>query len=143
MTRPTWDEYFMNQAFAAAERGTCPRLKVGTVIVKDKRIISTGYNGSIRGHDHCIDKGCILNEEGRCIRTLHSEENAILFADRHLLEGAILYCTHEPCERCTKMIAQVGIRKVVFFHPYRNKYNHYFNQDIEWVLFKKEECDDE
>ena len=136
MARPTWDEYFLRMAEEAAQMGTCNRLKVGSVIVKDKIIVSTGFNGSIHGHPHCDEVGCLINEEGRCIRTLHSEENAILHADRSQLKGATLYCTHEPCERCTKMIAQVGIKRVVFLHSYPNPYNHHFNQGIEWCYYK-------
>lgn len=140
--RKSWDQYFIEIAEKTAERATCERLKVGAVIVKDNRIISTGYNGSIHGHPHCTDKtkhicegGC-LNDEGRCVRTLHAEENAILHARRDDLKGATCYVTHEPCEKCTKMLAQVGVRRVVFLHPYPNKYNQYFNQDMEWVHYQ-------
>ena len=77
------------------------------------------------------DGGC-LGEEGRCIRTLHAEENAILHAERDELKGATIYCTHECCEKCTKSITQVGIVRVVFRNAYQNPYNQYFNQNMEW-----------
>lgn len=124
--RKTWDEHFLDVAAQVAEMGTCNRLRVGSVIVKDKKIVATGFNGSVHGMPHCIDEGCLLNDEGRCIRTLHAEENAILHTERDELKGATIYCTHEPCENCTKRIAQVGVIRVVFRHAYKNKYNIHF-----------------
>lgn len=135
MTRGGWDSYFMNIAEATADRGTCNRLKVGAVITKDNRIVGTGYNGSISGHDHCIDVGCLLNEEGRCIRTIHAEMNALLHTERHELKGATIYVTHEPCENCSKLIAQAGIARIVYKQPYSNKYNDIFLKGILKSLF--------
>ncbi|KAB2338621.1 cell division protein DedD [Cytobacillus depressus] len=133
MGRKSWDEYFLDIAEAVGSRSTCPRLHVGCVIVKDKHIVSTGYNGSIHGHEHCEDDGCLINDEGRCIRTLHSELNAVLHADRGLIQEATAYVTHEPCENCAKTLAQSGIAKVVYRHAYPNKYNEQFLKNVEVV----------
>lgn len=135
--RKSWDEYFLDIAEVVATRGTCPRLHVGCVIVKDKHIVSTGFNGSIHGHNHCDEDGCLLNDEGRCIRTLHAEENAVLHADRHLLQGATAYITHESCEKCAKTLAQSGIKRVVFREHYENKWNQHFLKGIEVLHLPK------
>jgi dCMP deaminase len=137
MGRKSWDEYFLDIADEVGTRSTCPRLHVGCVIVKDKHIVSTGYNGSIHGHDHCEDVGCLINEQGRCIRTLHAEENAVLHADRGLLKGATAFVTHEPCEKCSKTLAQSGIARIVYRSAYPNKYNDTFLRDVEVVHLSK------
>jgi dCMP deaminase len=138
--RTSWDEYFLNIADVVATRATCTRLKVGCVLVKDKNILSTGYNGSIHGHPHCIDDGvgCLLNDEGRCIRTIHAEENAVLHADRENLKGSTAYVTHLCCEKCSKTLAQAGIDKIVYRNHYENKYNENFLQGIELVHLQGE-----
>lgn len=133
--RKSWDEYFMAIADVTAERATCERLQVGAVIVKDNTIVSTGYNGSIHGHAHCTEIGCLLNEQGRCIRTIHAEMNAILHARREELEGATIYVTHEPCETCSKHIAQAGIKKVIYRHAYTNRFNSIFLDGVEVIHF--------
>jgi dCMP deaminase len=132
--RATWDEYFMNMAINASTRSTCDRLHVGAILVKNNRVVGTGYNGSVKGLPHCTDKtellcngGC-LNTEGRCVKTIHAEVNAILDAKGDT-EGATCYATHSPCENCTKLLAQAGVVRVVFLHPYRNPYNEYFIQE--------------
>ena len=129
-----WDVYFMNIAKEASKMATCDRLHVGCVLVKDRRVIATGFNGSVSGHDHCDDVGHLYNEEGRCIRTIHAEQNAILQCARYGIpcEGATAYVTHEPCEVCTKMLAGVGVKVVVFEKPYNNKHNKNFNLDLSW-----------
>ncbi|QED48705.1 deoxycytidylate deaminase [Cytobacillus dafuensis] len=137
MSRKNWDEYFLDIAEQVATRSTCPRLHVGCVIVKDKHIVSTGYNGSIHGHEHCDDVGCLTGEDGRCYRTVHAENNAVLHADRGLLLGATAYVTHEPCENCSKTLAQSGITRVVFRSAYPNKLNKYFLKDIEVIHLPK------
>ncbi|MBO0959432.1 cytidine/deoxycytidylate deaminase family protein [Neobacillus sp. MM2021_6] len=137
MSRKDWDEYFIGIAEAVATRSTCPRLHVGCVLVKDNHIISTGYNGSIHRHDHCEDVGCLLTPDGRCIRTVHAEENSVLHSDRDLIKGATAYVTHEPCEKCSKTLAQAGISKIVFKNAYPNKWNEYFLKDIEVVHYIK------
>ena len=138
--RKSWDEYFLEIAEVVATRATCERLKVGCVLVQNKNIISTGYNGSIHGHPHCIDEGvgCLLNDEGRCIRTIHAEENAVLHANREDLQGATAYVTHLCCEKCSKTLAQAGIARIVYRHHYENKYNQHFLQDIELVHLKEQ-----
>ena len=137
--RKDWDEYFLDIAEKVAERSTCDRLHVGCVIVKDKKIISTGYNGSIRGMDHCDDVGHLMDEGGHCIRTIHAEQNAIIFADRHLLQGATAYVTDEPCHLCTKLLVQAGVKRIVFRRAYPNKYNHSFVPEyVSWENKPKE-----
>lgn len=135
MVRISWDQYFLKIAQEVSERSTCDRLHVGCVIVKDNMIVSTGYNGSIKGHDHCDDVGHLYNNEGRCIRTIHAEQNAIIFA-KESLEGCTAYVTHEPCETCTKLLLQAGIVKIVFKHKYDNKYNKNFIKDIEFIHYE-------
>ena len=132
--RPEWDDYFLDIAEKVATRSTCLRLKVGCVLVaEDNKILATGYNGSPKGMSHCIDEGCLKNEEGRCIRTVHAEINAILSVEPNQRRNSTLYCTHEPCEHCTKSIIQAGIIKVVFKQEYSNPTNKYFSQYVEWI----------
>jgi dCMP deaminase len=121
--RPSWDEYFMRIAHEVATRSTCPRLAVGAVIVRDKRILTTGYNGSPSGMPHCADVGCLIRVvDGResCQRTLHAEQNAIIQAAYHgvSVRASMLYCTHQPCLLCTKMIMNAGIEEVRYAGGY-------------------------
>lgn len=115
--REDWETYFMNIAKAVSTRSTCLRRKVGCVIAKDKKIISTGYNGSPKGLLHCCDVGCLLNKEGRCIRTIHAEQNALLQANEDVT-GATLYTTCIPCPTCFKLLIQAGIL-YVYYHSER------------------------
>jgi dCMP deaminase len=118
--RKPWNEYFMDQAKMVATRATCDRLHVGAVIVRDKRIISTGYNGSVSGDVHCHDEGChVVN--GHCIRTIHAESNAILQCAKFGVstEGASIYVTHFPCLLCSKQIIQAGISHIYYEADYR------------------------
>ena len=117
-TMSKWDDYFVDIVSAVSKLGSCNRAKVGAVIVKDKRIISTGYNGSPSGTDSCNDVGCLMID-GHCKRTIHAEVNAVLHGDRRDLVGSTLYCTHLPCHDCTKTICQVGIKEVVYLNEYR------------------------
>lgn len=121
-TRASWDEYFMNIARAVATRSTCSRKHVGAVIVRDKVILSTGYNGSIRGLPHCDEVGHML-EDGHCVRTIHAEANAVIQAATHgtRIEGAGIYVTASPCWNCFKMIANAGIERVVYGEFYRDE----------------------
>jgi dCMP deaminase len=121
-TRASWDEYFMNIAQAVATRSTCSRKHVGSVIVRDKVILSTGYNGSIRGLPHCDEVGHML-EDGHCVRTIHAEANAVIQAATHgtRIEGAGIYVTASPCWSCFKMIANAGIKRVVYGEFYRDE----------------------
>lgn len=125
MGRPSLDEYFMEIALVVATRSTCLRHKVGSVIVRDKRILSTGYNGAPTGLPHCLDVGCRREdfESGthheRC-RAVHAEQNAIIQAAIHGVStsGATLYCTHQPCILCAKMIINSQIERVVYRKSY-------------------------
>lgn len=121
MTRISWDQYFMAQSHLLALRSTCTRLMVGATIVRDKRIIAGGYNGSISGGDHCIDDGCYV-EDNHCIRTIHAEVNALLQCAKFGVPttGAEIYVTHFPCLNCTKSIIQSGIKKVYYAKDYKN-----------------------
>ena len=121
--RPSWDDYFMSLARIVATRSTCDRLRAGAVLVKDNRIISTGYNGAPPGLSHCDGPAGHLMEEGHCIRTVHAEENTILQAARLggiSSDGATLYTTFVPCYHCAKKIIVAGIRRVVAGADYRN-----------------------
>ena len=112
----------MNLAVQAATRSTCPRKQVGAVIVRDKAVLATGYNGSLRGLPHCTDVGCLMENE-HCVRTVHAEANAILQAARHgiRLEGADIYATSSPCWHCFKLIANAGLARVFFGEFYRDE----------------------
>ncbi len=121
--RPSWDEYFMRIAHEVAARSTCPRLAVGAVVVRDKRILTTGYNGSPSGMPHCDDVGCLIRiVDGResCQRTLHAEQNALIQAAYHgvSVRGSTLYCTHQPCLLCVKMVMNAGIEEVYYAGGY-------------------------
>ena len=119
--RASWDEYFMNIARVVSSRSTCPRKSVGAVIVRDKTILSTGYNGSIRGMPHCTEAGHMM-ENGHCVATIHAESNAILQAARNgvMIDGGTIYVTASPCWNCFKEIANSGIRRVVYGEFYRD-----------------------
>lgn len=119
--RIDWDQYFMVQATLLASRSTCKRLSVGAVLVRDKRIIAGGYNGSVSGDDHCIDEGCYLRD-GHCVRTIHAEMNAILQCARFGMstDGASLYVTDFPCLQCTKSLLQAGIKEINYIRNYHN-----------------------
>ncbi|MGB1811042.1 MAG: deoxycytidylate deaminase [Candidatus Kariarchaeum pelagius] len=120
--RPEWDEYFGEITKQVALRSTCVRKKVGAIIVKDKNIISTGYNGSIRGLEHCETVGCLMIE-GHCTRTIHAEANAIIQAAKHglMIDRAEIYISASPCFNCFKLIANSGITKIYFMEFYRDE----------------------
>lgn len=111
----------MMLAQTASERSTCPRAQVGAIIVKDKRVIATGFNGSASGELHCIDEGVGCEVvSSHCIRAIHAEANALQFAGFERTKGATLYCTHLPCWNCSGMIINAGIVRVVFRKDYGN-----------------------
>jgi len=120
--RISWEKYFMNIAKEVATRSTCDRKHVGAVIVRGKTILSTGYNGSIRGLSHCDTVGHEM-ENGHCVRTIHAEANAIVQAARHgvQIENAEIYITASPCYNCFKMIANVGIKSIYYGEFYRDE----------------------
>ncbi len=119
--RVSWDDYFMNIAHEVATRSTCARKFVGAVLVKDRIILATGYNGSIRGMPHCDDADHMM-EDGHCVRTVHAEANAIAQAARAgvRIDGSTLYSTASPCWPCFKMLANAGIVEVHFGEFYRD-----------------------
>src|SRR5699024_9420736 len=121
MDRISWDQYFMAQSHLLALRSTCTRLMVGATIVRDKRIIAGGYNGSVSGSVHCIDEGCYVID-GHCVRTVHAEANALLQCAKFGVptENADIYVTHFPCLQCTKQLIQIGIKNVFYADDYRN-----------------------
>ncbi|MEG1098108.1 MAG: cytidine/deoxycytidylate deaminase family protein [Raoultibacter sp.] len=125
--RPSWDEYFMLLATEVASRTTCLRRAVGAIIVKDRRILSTGYNGVPTGIRHCAEVGCLRQQLGvpsgqrhEICRGLHAEQNAIIQAARYgtNIEGASIYITTQPCIVCAKMIINAGITEIVYQNPY-------------------------
>lgn len=126
--RPSWDEYFMHLVDEIAKRATCDRGKSGAIIVRDKRILCSGYVGSPPGFPHCDEAGHdlrkVIDEDGsirqHCVRTIHAEQNAIAQAARYgiALEGTTLYCTMEPCRVCAMLIISVGIKKVIVKRRY-------------------------
>ena len=129
-TRPSWDEYFMKMALLAAERSTCLRHHVGTVIVKDKRILATGYNGAAAGLKDCMELGCLRNaqnipsgERHEICRAIHAEQNAIIQAGLHgtSIKDAIMYCTHSPCILCAKMIINAKISSYITCGYYKDQ----------------------
>lgn len=124
MSRPTRDETYMEICCVLRKRSTCQRGKVGAVLVRDKRIIATGYNGSPPGAPHCTEFGCDVRDNDHlsgCQRTLHAEANVIAFAARHgqVSDGATIYCTAGPCLKCAQLIVSAGVIEVVYARPYR------------------------
>ncbi len=127
MPRPSWDEYFMRITREVGGRSTCKRRKVGAVIVRGKRILTTGYNGAPRGVVHCEERGCLRDElavpsgeRHELCRGLHGEMNALLQAAVHgvSVEGATLYCTNRPCSLCAKMLINAGVKRIVIGEGY-------------------------
>ncbi|MFH1019400.1 MAG: cytidine/deoxycytidylate deaminase family protein [Pseudomonadota bacterium] len=126
-TRPSWDEYFMAITEMVAQRSTCLRRKVGAILVRDKRIIATGYNGAPAKVSHCLDVGCLREQQGipsgerhELCRGLHAEQNAIIQAALHgfSVEGSTLYCTNMPCSICSKMLINARIEKIYYNEGY-------------------------
>jgi dCMP deaminase len=119
--RPSWDEYFLKVAMLVSERATCPRMHCGCVLVKEKQILSTGYNGSIPGDGHCEDDGCLI-VDNHCVRTIHAEMNAILQCSSHGIstQGATAYITNMPCTNCSKALITAGIKEIVIFSDYHD-----------------------
>lgn len=149
MKRPSWDEYFMEMTKLTAKRSTCLRRQVGAVLVKDTRVIATGYNGAPSGVTHCEVTGCLrqkLNvpsgERHELCRGLHGEQNAIIQAALHGVstEGATIYCTTKPCSICTKMIINAKISRIVYEEHYDDALADELlkDTDIRVLKFKKE-----
>ncbi|MFW5996452.1 MAG: deoxycytidylate deaminase [Verrucomicrobiota bacterium] len=121
MARPSWDEYFLKLAMLASERATCPRMHCGAVLVKDRYVLATGYNGSLPGTPHCDEVGCLIVND-HCVRTNHAEINAICQAARHgvHLAEAAAYITNMPCTACAKALIAAGVKRVVIFSEYHD-----------------------
>lgn len=137
--RSSWDRYFMTMAMLASERATCDRLSVGCVLVKDNRIIATGYNGSISSHDHCDDVGHLMYAGG-CKRTIHAEQNALLQCAKYgtSTQGATAYVTHHPCPYCMQSMNQAGIKKIVYTHHYLHRFDNNFDEGMEVVQIESD-----
>jgi dCMP deaminase len=120
--RVDWDEYFMNIAREVSTRSTCDRKFVGAVIVRDKTILSTGYNGSIRRMPHCSEVGHLM-DHGHCVATVHAEANAIIQAAKNgvRIDGATIYTTASPCWNCFKLIANSGVLRICYGEFYRDE----------------------
>ncbi|MFH1062476.1 MAG: dCMP deaminase family protein [Candidatus Omnitrophota bacterium] len=146
--RPSWDEYFLDISQLVSKRSTCLRRKVGAVIVKDKRILTTGYNGAPSGLKHCEKTGCMREQMNipsgqrhELCRALHAEMNAILQAAQYgiSLEGSMIYCTNQPCIICAKMIINAGIKRIVVLKNYPDEFAKAMLKEakIEVVVAKK------
>lgn len=147
--RPEWDEYFLQLAELVASRSTCLRRQVGAVLVRNERIISTGYNGAPRGLKHCLEIGCLREKEGipsgqryELCRGVHAEQNAIINAAFYgvATQGAVLYCTNQPCLICARMIINAGITKVVHHGNFQDELAVEFLEEagIELIHIKRE-----
>ncbi|CAK1225251.1 deoxycytidylate deaminase [Fructobacillus evanidus] len=119
--RISWDQYFIAQAAILSTRSTCTRRHVGAILVKDHRIIASGYNGAVSGTPHCTEVGDYI-VDGHCIRAVHAEQNALMQAASMgiAVEGSEVYVTDVPCVQCTKLLLQAGITKINFMRDYRN-----------------------
>lgn len=129
-SRPSWDQYFLKITEQVAERSTCLRRKTGALLVKDKRILATGYNGAPIGLKHCVDVGCLREDRAiasgkhhELCRGLHAEQNAIIQAALHgiKIEGATIYTTHQPCVLCAKMLINAGVKEIFYRDSYPDK----------------------
>jgi dCMP deaminase len=126
-SRPTYDEYFMEMAYVVSKRSTCLRRKVGAILVKDKHILSTGYNGAPKGLKHCDEVGCLRKKLGipsgqqhELCRGLHAEQNSIIQAAVFgvSIKDSVLYCTNTPCVVCVKMLINAGVKEIVYAGDY-------------------------
>ena len=127
--RPTWDQYFLTITRQVAERSTCLRAQVGAVIVRDKNILATGYNGSPAGLPHCLEVGCLIYRsttptgevEENCFRCIHAEINAIAQAAKNgaSIRDGDIYITHTPCIHCFKVLINTGIKRIFYEKPYK------------------------
>lgn len=150
MQRPSWDEYFMQITELVASRSTCMRRQVGAILVKEKNILATGYNGVPSGITHCDVTGCLRDklkvpsgERHELCRGLHAEQNAIIQAARHgiNIDGAILYCTDSPCIICSKMLINAGVGGIVFKRGYPDQLSLQMLDEagIEYLQFPQSE----
>jgi dCMP deaminase len=145
--RPSWDVYFLQLARQAATRSTCLRRQVGAVLVRDRRILATGYNGSPRGVAHCLDIGCLRDQLGipsgerqELCRAIHAEQNAIIQAAVHgvAIEGATCYTTLQPCVLCAKMLINCGVREIHYAEGYPDDLSREMFAEAGVVVVKEE-----
>jgi len=147
MDRPSWNEYFMEMAELAAKRSTCLRRKVGAVLVKDKRILATGYNGAPKKLPHCEETGCLREEKNvpsgerhEICRGIHAEQNLIAQSAIHGVktDGATVYCTNQPCSICTKILINAGIEKIYYKNPYNDEFTKQLleQSEIDYKILK-------
>ena len=150
MKRPGWDEYFMKAAKLVSSRSTCLRRKVGAVLVKDKRILATGYNGAPTGIVHCEVAGCLREklhvpsgERHELCRGLHAEQNVILQAALHgiSVNGSTIYITNAPCSICAKMIINAGIKEVIYADSYPDRMAQDFLKEANIKMIKMDKTD--
>jgi len=152
LQRPSWRKYFMDITALVAERSTCTRRAVGAIIVLDKRILSTGYNGAPSGIRHCSEVGCLREQMGvpsgekhELCRGIHAEQNAIIQAAQHgvSIKGGTLYCTNLPCSICAKMLINAGIKKIYYQSGYADAISKDMLKEAEIALIKLEEKEPE
>jgi dCMP deaminase len=140
LLRADWDHYFMAIAQQVSTRATCKRKSVGAILVIDRTIISTGYNGSVKGMAHCTDVGCMM-EDGHCVRSVHAEANAIIQAAKNgvRINGTTIYTTASPCWNCFKLIVNSGVTKIIFGELYRDERITQFAKEAGVELFHLKE----
>jgi dCMP deaminase len=145
--RPSWEDYFMDIAVLVSKRSTCIRRSVGAVIIKDKRILSTGYNGAPSGISHCLDVGCLREtmdipsgERHELCRGIHAEQNAIIQAALYgvSIKDATVFCTNLPCSICAKMIINASIKKIVYLYGYADSMSRDMLEEADINLIKLE-----
>ena len=146
-SRPSWDVYFMEMATLVAKRATCLRRQVGAVLVRDKKILATGYNGAPSGLAHCLDIGCVREklkvpsgQRHELCRGLHAEQNVIVQAALHGVstKGSVIYITHQPCVICAKMLINAGIKEIVIAGDYPDELAQEFLRNAKLLLRKAE-----
>ena len=143
-SRPKWDEYFLKLAMLASERSTCPRMHCGCVLVKDRFVLATGYNGSLPHQPHCEDIGCLI-VDNHCVRTNHAEINALVQAAVHgvSIKGSTAYITNMSCTTCSKALIAAGIKRVVVFTDFHDTLATKFYVDAKVEIVKMKMPDTE
>lgn len=154
--RKDWDTYFLDMAYMASTRSQCLRRRVGAVLVQGKKLLGTAYNGAPMGVPDCTEAGCMLTEEveikltdgkeemvkkQRCVRTIHAEQNLLLFTDRRDREGSSVYVTDQPCWTCANMLANSGITEIVYHRPYPKDHEKVTElMELRGIAFRKLEA---
>lgn len=126
--RPGWDDYFLSLALLAATRATCQSRRIGSVLVKDRQVAGTGYNGAPAGAPSCLEVGCLDDEYGQCRRTVHAEANLVLHTTQQERAGGTVYCTDEPCQICATILANSGIKRLVYAREFPR--HHHRSQQV-------------